>query len=46
MIKKAQPKKVKRLSLKKVTVKDLDIAPGKGGAVRGGGTSTHPNNSS
>ena len=37
MTKKAEPKKVKKLAVKRTTVKDLDIQPKCGDSVRGGG---------
>jgi hypothetical protein len=36
MTAKASPKKIKKLSAKKVTIKDLGIRAGKGDAVKGG----------
>lgn len=37
MTKKAEPKKVKKLIVKRATVKDLDVQPKRGDGVRGGG---------
>ena len=37
MTKKAEPKKVKKLAVKRTTVKDLDVQPKRGDGVRGGG---------
>ncbi len=36
MTKKAEPKKVKKLAVKRTTVKDLDVQPKRGDGVRGG----------
>ena len=40
MTRKPEPKKVKKLAVKRTTVKDLDVHSKRGDAVRGGRSST------